>query len=45
MLHWPEIFSFFFFNGVPDFTIEGSEKLYLYILELKNSLTASFDEF
>ena len=36
---------FLFFNGVPDVTIEGSKKLYLHILEIKDSLTASFDEF
>ena len=36
---------FLFFNGVPDFTIEESKKYYLYILEIKDSLTASFEEF
>ena len=44
MLYWPEIFSFFF-NAVADFTFEGPKKLYLYILEIKDSLTVSFDEF
>ena len=33
---------FLFFNDVPDFTIEGSKRLYLYILEIKDSLTPEF---